>query len=264
MCELYGMSSSAPLGMESALMRFRQRGGAEADNPDGWGLAYWEDANWQLHKAPEAAAKSTRFASLVRNICSTLVVAHVRKANPPSAHSEVNTHPFARECCGRRWVFAHNGKVPELVQANGCCHPQGTQPLGETDSEHAFYFLLEEIAKVLSSSEEGDDSPWIAKLATLSETIAAYGKFNFLMSDGVYLVAYNHDRLHVLEGQNNTNPWVKIASEPLSAKPWQALRTGELRVYRKGVLTQSVATQPPPAVPASINSKPPGGQLANA
>lgn len=264
MCELFGMSSLHPLVPGKTLTRFGQRGGATADNPDGWGLAYWEDANWQLHKAPEAAAKSKRFASLARNICTTLVIAHVRKANPPSACSEANTHPFVRECCGRQWVFAHNGKVPEVIQPGGCCHPQDSQPLGETDSEHAFYFLLDELAKVFSTAAAGNDSIWLHKLAALSETIATYGQFNFLMSDGIYLIVYNHDRLHMLEGQDIINPWVKIASQPLNAESWQALRTGELRVYRGGVLTQSMATHPPPAEPESINSKLPGYQLANA
>ena len=264
MCELFGMISQHPLDQGETLKCFGHRGGATADNPDGWGVAYWEGTNWQLHKAPEAAATSTRFSNLVRNIRSSLLIAHVRKANPPSAFSKANTHPFLRECCDRPWVFAHNGKVPEVVLPDGCCHPQDSQPLGETDSEHAFYFLLDEIANVFGTNAAGDDSAWLQKLATLSESIAAFGQFNFLMSDGISLIAYNHDRLHALEEQGNTNPWVKIASEPLSVGPWKALETGELRVYRNGVLTQSVLTQPLPVKSDPINRQLPGDQLPKA
>jgi predicted glutamine amidotransferase len=51
MCELFGMSSQRPLDLSKMLAHFGQRGGATADNPDGWGLAYWENANWQLLKS---------------------------------------------------------------------------------------------------------------------------------------------------------------------------------------------------------------------
>ena len=55
MCELLGISSDRPLNLSTLLGRFGQRGGADADNPDGWGFAYREDNAWCVHKAPEAA-----------------------------------------------------------------------------------------------------------------------------------------------------------------------------------------------------------------
>jgi len=244
MCELFGMSSNQPVEPFTSLIQFGKRGGDTADNPDGWGLAYLENKTWQLHKAPEAAAQSQHFANLSETIHTNLMIAHVRKANPPTAHNEANTHPFLRECCGRPWIFAHNGKVPEVIQPDGCCHPQNSQPLGETDSEHAFYFLLDEIAILFASATVGDGNYWSQKIATLSAAIAAYGQFNFLMSDGVYLIAYMHDRLHALEGCDNNKPWVMIASEPLNGEPWRALNEGELRVYCNGVLVEHLETQP--------------------
>ena len=49
---------------------------------------------------------------LAAGLTSDLLIAHVRKANPPTARVPANTHPFRRDCCGRAWVFAHNGAVP--------------------------------------------------------------------------------------------------------------------------------------------------------
>ncbi len=203
-----------------------------------------EHGHWQLHKAAEAAAHSEQYAKLAQDIRSRLLIAHVRKANPPSAHTSLNTHPFVRGCCGRSWVFAHNGKVPEVIQPQGCCYPEHSTPLGETDSEHAFYFLLDEIASAFTNAEADNHNPWLQKLATLSEDIAAHGQFNFLMSDGIDLIAYGHDRLHVLERSNNTSNTVMISSEPLTDEPWQSFKNGELRIYREGVLRGCLTTQP--------------------
>jgi predicted glutamine amidotransferase len=243
MCELFGLSSSATTSIEDGLMRFRARGGADADNPDGWGLAYRENGRWQLHKAAEAAANSEHYLRLTQGIHSGLLIAHVRKANPPSAHTPLNTHPFVRDCCGRSWIFAHNGKVPEVTQPQGCCHPHQSQPQGETDSEHAFCFLLEEIATVFTQAAADNSTPWLQKLASLSGDIAAYGQFNFLMSDGMYLIAYGHDRLHYLEKQQAGLQLTQLATEPLSQEAWQPFAAGELRVYHSGQLSARLLTR---------------------
>ena len=237
MCELFGMSSERPISASTPLSLFRKRGGETADNPDGWGLAYLEGDAFALHKAPEAAARSALFATLSEQIHSRLIIAHVRKANPPTAHTPSNTHPFMRTCCGRGWVFAHNGTVPEVVAAQGCCHPRHSHPEGETDSEHAFFYLLEEIASTFHSAPPAMMDAWFDTLAMRSAAIAEYGQFNFLMSDGEHLIAYGHDRLHSQQRMEGDVRSVVIASAPLADdEPWEAFAPGELRVYRGGQL----------------------------
>ena len=244
MCELFGMSSDRPISACSPLSLFRMRGGETADNSDGWGLAYLEGDAFAIHKAPEAAASSTLFAKLSAQIHSRLIIAHVRKANPPTAHTSENTHPFMRTCCDRHWVFAHNGQVPEVIAAQGCCHPRHSLPGGETDSEHAFIYLLEEIAgtfpATLQSAPPETMQAWFETLAMRSAAIAKYGQFNFLMSDGEHLIAYGHDRLHSQQRTEGGVPSVVIASVPLAddepQEPWEAFAPGALRVYRGGQL----------------------------
>lgn len=245
MCELLGISSNRPAGWDDTLTLFRKRGGETADNPDGWGLACRDDDVWQLHKAPEAAIQSEQFAALSQATFTDLLIAHVRKANPPSACTSVNTHPFVRECCGRSWIFAHNGKVSEAIQPQGCCHPHKSKPQGETDSEHAFYFLLDEIASIFNAVVVQSNSSWLQKLARLSEDIASYGQFNFLMSDGSILIAFGHDRLHRLQCRHDGIAMTLLASEPLrDDEPWEAFQSGELCVYQAGVLIGSLQTNP--------------------
>jgi glutamine amidotransferase len=240
MCELFGLSAKNPTGAQEPLNELLRHGGLTADNPDGWGLAWWEDGAFQLAKEPLPAHQSVLFANLCGTLLSSLIIAHVRKARFPPVNTLDNTHPFQRVCCGKGWVFAHNGLVPDIVameQANTCpiCHPSG-----ETDSEYAFCHLLSHIAEATSNPDAGSADPF-AIVAAVGELIASHGQFNFLLSDGEYLIAYGHDRLHYWEYADSA----MIATEPLSGDDkWVAFALGELRVYRSGRRVGRILTRP--------------------
>ena len=130
MCELFGLSASGATRAEGPLRNFRLRGGSAADNPDGWGLAYRDNAVFHVFKEPLPAAQSVLFAELCDTARSDLIVAHVRKARHPPVNTMTNTHPFKHACCGKEWVFAHNGLVPDIVDLelgseNPVCRPTG-------------------------------------------------------------------------------------------------------------------------------------------
>lgn len=241
MCELLGISNSRPVAAQTLLHAFRSRGGGTADNPDGWGIAFLHDGRFTLDKEPLPAARSHSYAELAGSVHTDLLIAHVRKARLPRVNTLANTHPFLHTCCGREWVFAHNGLVPEAIElAHRDPHPPCT-PAGDTDSEHAFCHLLENISRHFHEPPAAGVAPWFTALAALSGLISVHGKFNFLISDGVHLIAYGHDRLHYRErrGDGETEEaW--IATEPLTAEAWQPFETGELRVYRCGRLVDRV------------------------
>jgi predicted glutamine amidotransferase len=67
-------------------------------------------------------------------------VAHVRNRTVGTPALE-NTHPFKRVLWGRDWVFAHSGTLPKV---KGKPLREFT-PVGDTDSEHAFCWLLAEL-----------------------------------------------------------------------------------------------------------------------
>jgi glutamine amidotransferase len=236
MCELLGVSSSIPRGLARWLTTFRARGGAAADNPDGWGVASWLDGRPKIEKAPEPGWKSESFLRVSENLVSDLVIAHVRKARHPPILSLENTHPFVHLCCGRAWVFAHNGLVVEVFDqplAESTC-----SPLGATDSEFAFCQLL---AGIAGSYNHEDQRRWLHALNRLADAISTLGKFNFLLSDGRILIAYGHDRLHYLESSGDHSRCALIATEPLSNDAWQPFEARELRVYLDGALVASHA-----------------------
>jgi predicted glutamine amidotransferase len=70
------------------------------------------------------------------------VVAHIRKATQGEVALE-NCHPFVRELWGRYWVFAHNGDLKDFQPRLHASF----RPVGSTDSERAFCWLMQEMAK---------------------------------------------------------------------------------------------------------------------
>jgi glutamine amidotransferase len=257
MCELFGLSSNRPVLPGELLRRFRKRGGNTADNPDGWGLAVLEDGAFRLIKEPQPAVRSARFLELSTQVHAPLILGHVRKANPPTAKILENTHPFRRTCCGREWVFAHNGIIPDTIALGGPGIASVCALSGVTDSEHAFCVVLNYIAAAFSSSETAEDHGWFDALARAAEMLASHGRFNFLMSDGVHLIAYGHDRLHSLTDSraalrlDAAAETAVIATEPLTEGPgWIAFEPGELRVYRAGRRIARFITHPRAMAPA--------------
>lgn len=248
MCELFGLSASRPLaGRDLPLTEFRQRGGAVADNPDGWGLAWREGGGFKLAKEALPASESADFAALIETVHSDLAVGHVRKARFPPVNTLENTHPFLRQCCGRGWVFAHNGLVPDVVALEAANGGRVCRPEGETDSEFAFCHLLSHATRHFQDAGAG----WPAVLGAVSELIAHHGMFNFLLSDGDHLIAYGHDRLHYLE----IDGIALVATEPLGDHPgWTEFEPGELRIYHAGERVGRVATHPPaPSVDLEVS-----------
>jgi glutamine amidotransferase len=160
----------------------------------------------------------------------------------------------SRTCCGR---FSRTTGSSPTRRAGG----QGIASLcalsGDTDSEHAFCVVLDYIATAFSSSETVEDHGWFDALARAAEVLASHGRFNFLMSDGVHLIAYGHDRLHSLTDSraalqlDAATETTVIATEPLTEGPgWIAFEPGELRVYRAGRRIARFITHPRAMAPA--------------
>jgi glutamine amidotransferase len=191
---------------------------------------------------------------MVQGVRSRIVVSHVRWASRGDI-SYVNTHPFVRRLWGRDWVFAHNGTVSGIIEDPGYklewCHP-----VGETDSEHAFCYILEKLSGLRYRGLES----LAARLWSLAGDIGRYGKFNFLLSNGEYLFAYMNRRgtLHYilrhpphrglirlldedyevrLEELKAPDEYAAIvATEPLTDEEWSPMNPGTLYVFYNGDL----------------------------
>jgi predicted glutamine amidotransferase len=143
MCQLLGMNCNTPTDVTFSFTGFAQRGGRTDHHADGWGIAFFEDRGLR-HFVDHQPACESPVAELIRRypIQSRNVIAHIRKATQGEVNLQ-NCHPFVRELWGRYWVFAHNGDLKDFrPRLHGNFHP-----VGNTDSEHAFCWLMQELAK---------------------------------------------------------------------------------------------------------------------
>ena len=250
MCELLGMSANVPTDIRFSFAGLARRGGETGPHGDGWGISFYEGRGSRTFHDPEPSARSD-LARLLRAypIKSRIVVAHVRRANRGRVAPE-NTHPFTRELWGRPWTFAHNGQLKGVKRL-----PLGRfRPIGSTDSEHAFCWLMEALAArfpTLPSPKRLD-----AALPPLYRRLAELGVFNCLMSDGRSLYAHCGKRLSVItrrapfgratlidedmqvDFSAETTPddvVTVVATQPLTRdEAWRELAIGETLILRDG------------------------------
>ncbi|MEY8205954.1 MAG: class II glutamine amidotransferase [Bermanella sp.] len=262
MCELLGMSANTPTDICFSFSGLMERGGRTGPHRDGWGIVFYEGRGARAFHDPNPSAQSP-LANWVKDypIKSQIVISHIRQANVGATSLE-NTHPFQRELWGRSFSFAHNGQVPDVKKKP----LQFYLPIGDTDSEHAFCWILDQLRKRFPTRP---DSPqqWLPLVASVSRQLAELGVFNMLLSDGEVLLSFcstklcwltrqapfNHASLKDTELTVNfakeTTDQDKvtiIATEPLTAdESWQAYSSGEFRAFLHGTsIFESSADEP--------------------
>jgi glutamine amidotransferase len=252
MCQLLGMNCNTPTDATFSFSGFSQRGGMTDHHSDGWGIAFFEGAGVR-HFVDHQEASRSPVAELIRRypIKSQNVIAHIRKATQGVVSLE-NCHPFVRELWGRYWVFAHNGHLENFnPRLHGHFHP-----VGQTDSERAFCWLMQELSKSHASVPSVEELT--LTLRELVPSISKHGTFNFLLSNGQALWAHASTNLHYVLRQfpfktatlkdedmqvnfaEQTKPTDRVAvvvTAPLTLdEPWTAFVPGELMVFRDGAL----------------------------
>jgi len=178
------MECNVPTDIIFSFSGLRQRGGKTAHHADGWGLALYEGKVARTFLEPTAAANSPLAKFVAQNPIKTLLaVGHIRKRTRGPV-SLANTHPFVRELWGRHWVFAHNGTVRGARQLKLGRY----RPMGSTDSEHAYCYLLESLRDAYPEYPRSRRDLW-QLIADVGGKIGARGSFNFLLGDGRHLYA---------------------------------------------------------------------------
>ena len=252
MCQLFALSCNVPSAVTFSFTGLSARGGQTGEHADGYGLAFHDERRCRLF-VDEGRACDAALAGFLRQhpIRARTVLAHIRKATQGPVQLS-NCHPFLREWQGRHWSFCHNGDLKDF-------HPRlsGSHlPLGETDSERAFCWMLQELRRHFRSRRPTGWMQLAPVIAELAERIGRHGVFNFLLSDGEAVYAHASTRLlwlqrahpfrtaHLVDhdlaldlsvANGPDDRMVLVATEPLTRnETWQPFAEGELKVFVAG------------------------------
>jgi len=162
-------------------------------NADGSGIGFFDPSGTPvLDKQPEAAYRDEEFTREAKQARSPVFVAHVRWASV-GGRTMQNTHPFAMQ--GR--IMAHNGGLGDVGRLAGQLGSYRDLVRGETDSEHFFALITQQI-----DAHGGDvgagiaaAAGWIAAhlpVSSLNTVIAAPGELWALRYPGQHA-------LHIIE-----------------------------------------------------------------
>jgi glutamine amidotransferase len=178
MCRIFGCVAREPISVRHDLL--------EADNPlihqseqhdSGWGMAVYKKAEGEEPRCmrfPEPAHQNDEFAEAT-SLMGRMFNVHVRRATVGGLSPE-NTHPF---CLGP-YSFCHNGTI---IRPQKLLEPGVRKPVGETDSEHFFNYLIRDF---------DPEHPRRCLRKTIRGVIerSPFSGLNFLLSDGEKLYAY--------------------------------------------------------------------------
>lgn len=254
MCRMSIVRSRAPISpldllvsADHSLAKQSCRDRCGETHGDGWGIGWYQAEGPVVTREAAAASASPLFADVARDIRSTIILGHVRNASVGKVSTE-NTHPFK----AGRWLFAHNGTITgfEYLKERILGETDPGANLwrrGDTDSEHAFAWLISRLAREGESPERP-----IADLEgarrTLAEGVARLdvwcreaapdepAKLNFLLTDGVSILAtrWRHT-LHLLEWPvppekpiDGDDRIIVVASEAIDERPWREIPDGSI------------------------------------
>jgi len=251
MCRLLGIAASEPTDFKIVLREApRSLATLSREHRDGWGLAIFDEqaGGWRLDKGIACAGEDERFHRVAVGSRGEMLISHVRQKTVGET-SLVNTHPFERG----RWVFAHNGTVEDVGWLRTqVSRERLAEVRGETDSELLFAWLLTRLdeAGAAHTAASPDTDRAVGTAVRIARGRAAFGAFNFLLSDGSALYAHRFGRaMHLLErgphdeirarrtsrdGTVVETPWsqrrtgVFVASEKMTHEPWQVVEEGML------------------------------------
>ncbi len=257
----------------------------QASHPLGWGIAWYPNDHQAaiVSKDPAARGMDAQMDALSdwANFRSTVYFCKAQGAARGYTHHE--TQPFTRSFAGHDWIFLHNGdldknKLRDLHKDKS----RFLEPLGKTDSELAFCYLLgkmmETEARKLSDVSNETLLGWFEQLDPL-------GSADISISDGITMAAFcgtgsvrklfytrlvppNPQRIFNSESalldlndpRDTYRTLTAVTSCRFDAGQWLAMQPGQLLIIRRGAIvwnSKPNASQPVDNQPVSLTPQSP-------
>ena len=271
MCELFGVNANKNVDINFTWRGFVRKG---EENPDGWGVGWYQEVRdgertVSVIKQPIKATESKIALTVpALHIKGEIIISHVRWATSEVMY--LNTHPFVRRVFSvgqyDEWMFAHNGALFGVDPL-----PRRLRPLGTTDSEAAFCYIMENLSGVTTIRE------LFTRLYELLDELSSYGTLNVLMSNGRYLFAYSHYQgkiMHILRRHPPYKGHVRlldedfevslgdikaedeyaflVATKRLTNEPWEKMVPKRLYIFRDGALLLRVGDKIEPMLEENL------------
>ena len=268
-------------GLSSPLIKLNVPEHSEGTHPFGWGFGWYPNDNQAAIVAKDPLARDTQVLIDAitdwSNFRSTCFIAKVKGAAKGYTHHE--TQPFSRTYAGKDWLFVHNGDLDkERLRDLHEDTSHFLEPLGKTDSELAFVFLLSKIAgmnlRKLGHVPPESLTQWFLELDAL-------GGADMVLSDGQTIVVFHgrqsprqlfhariappHDdivlqsesvQLELKDPRDTFRTQFVVASVPLSGAEWVEMAPGQMLVIRRGAIVWDTVAraenrndQPKPVLP---------------
>jgi glutamine amidotransferase len=189
-----GMSANVPTDACFSFTGLVERAGRTDVHKDGWGITFYRGKGTQSFRDLTAGSDCDVAAFLKQqSIKSDIVISHIRQANVGPLVLE-NTHPFSRELWGQTWTFAHNGQLTDIFSQ--LTLGERFSPVGTTDSEFIFCWLMDKIASRFGTSPPTEMREVWDYIYALRSQLHDQGVCNFLLSNGEVLIAHCSNKLH--------------------------------------------------------------------
>ena len=230
-------------------------------HPLGWGIAWYPNDNQAafVKKDPVARGTDVQMESLDdwNNFRSTVFFCKAKGAARGYTYNEMQ--PFSRSFAGQDWLFMHNGDLDrqKLAQLH-LDKSRFLEPLGNTDSELAFCYLLGKViateARKLSDVPSDILHSWFQQLDAL-------GSADMCISDGVTIACFYgtqserklyYTRLsppdypHELNSETVTiglndprdtyRTSLIVSSTAYDAGSWMPMQPGQLLIAKRGAI----------------------------
>ncbi|QPJ64146.1 MAG: transglutaminase [Candidatus Nitrohelix vancouverensis] len=157
----------------------------------GWGFGWYPNDDYGASIVKDAMAKDSQ--TLLNALQdgarfrSTNFMCKIKGAG--KQYTQHDTQPFRRSFGGYDWLFLHNGQLDYEALSEMYSDPSGLlEPVGKTDSELAFCFLL---GQFMAASSKGLADINGAILLAWLERLDALGSADFVISDGRSMAIYH-------------------------------------------------------------------------